>query len=60
MPNCTCGNPLREGESECDICVLERYNLAWLRATATDPDTWRKAVAEALRRAEKAKPKEGE
>lgn len=52
MPNCTCNNPLREGESVCDACLLKRYDLYDKRSNWELCDFY--DVAEALRRAEKA------
>ena len=42
---CKCGSLLREGESECDRCILEKYGL-------NKEPLWRiTAIAKALRRA---------
>ena len=62
MPNCTCGSPLREGESECDKCILKRYLAADVVAHYKSIHAWIQGrflykasdVAKALRRAEKA------
>lgn len=55
MTNCKCDAPLREGESECDKCLLRKYLLI----TGGNTLPLRKrfsvySIAKALRRAETA------
>ena len=51
MTNCKCGNPLRKGESECDECLLRRYNLDGCYSWCNHGYLF-KEVAQALRMAE--------
>ena len=51
MPNCTCDHPKLEGESECDECVMKKYDL---EVRIGHRNIYWRVVAEALRMAEKA------
>ena len=69
MTDCKCGSSLRKGESECDECLLKKYDLwhdlpwwhsvnAYARKYLTNQPIAK--VVKALRIAEKSIPKEEE